>query len=290
MKNLNEIRYHLRSVQQTRQITNAMYLLSTSRMKKAMTHIEYNRNYLHRVRQTMKDILDKSRDVDHPYLEKELEGNRAAYIVIAADKGLCGSYNNNVLNLAYDHIKDHENRYVVTAGIMATEFFRRHGIEPDIELLGIVQDPKLSLARELTSKVFEIYDEDLVDEIYLVYTHFYNSVTQEPRIMRVLPLQLQDFQDVEYEYDYKADFIYEPSASELFSHLVPQYAASLIYGALTMSYASEHSARMTAMQNSTQNADEMISDLTSEYNSARQFAITQEITEIAAGFQYEEGK
>ena len=285
MKNLNEIRHHLRSVQQTRQITNAMYLLSTSRMKKAMTHIEYNRQYLYRVRQTMKDILNKSRVVDHTYLEPRGRGSRAAYLVVAADKGLCGAYNANVLNLAWEHIEDHSQHFIVTAGIMATEFFRRKGIEPDIELLGLIQEPKLSLSRDLIDNLFEIYDSGLMDEVYIVYTHFINSAKQEPRIVRLLPLRLEDFADVEYEYDYEADILYEPSAEEVFSNLVPQYATGMVYGTLTMSYASEHSARMTAMQNSTKNADEMIADLSSKYNSARQFAITQEITEIVAGFQ-----
>ncbi len=288
MKNLNEIRYHLRSIQQTRQITNAMYLLSTSRMKKAMTHIEYNRHYFTRVRQTMKDIINKSRVVHHPYMKGEGEAQSAAYVVIAADKGLCGGYNTNVLNLAWEHIKDHPQRFIVTAGIMATEFFRRKGVEPDIELLGLVQDPKLSLARELIDTIFRIYDEGLTDEIYVVYTHFINSTKQIPRIVRLLPLLLEDYEDVEYEYNYAGDILYEPSEEEVFSNLVPQYATGLVYGALTMSYASEHSARMTAMQNSTKNADEMIDKLSSEYNSARQYAITQEISEIGAGFQYEE--
>ncbi len=284
MQNLTEIRHHLRSVEQTRQITNAMYLLSTSRMKKAMTHIGYNMRYFTRVRATMKDIIEKSHNsVTHPYFADPTPRDRAAYVVVAADKGLCGAYNSNVLKLAWEHIEKHPTHFICTAGIMATEFFERKGITPDIELLGIVQDPKLSLARSLTETMLDLYDQDLMDEVYIVYTHFVNSAKQYPKIIRLLPLKIEDFIDVDVEYQYEADILYEPSPLSVFQTLVPQYAVGLVYGALVMSYASEHSARMTAMQNSTKNADDMIDKLRAQYNGARQYAITREISEIVAG-------
>lgn len=284
MQGLNEIRRHLQAVSQTRQITNAMYLLSSSRMRKAMTHIEYNREYYYRLRTTIKDILSKTQHIQEDYLNKR-EGKRAAFIVVAGDKGLAGAYNSNVLNFALEKIKQFDECYIATVGIMATDFFRQHGFDVDIEYLGVAQDPDLDAARDIADNMMRLYDEDLMDEIYLISTQFINSVSHKPRATRFLPLNLEDYDDVELEYDYSADMLYEPSPEAVLKTLVPQYAIGLIYDILNQSYASEHSARMNAMKNSMDNADEMMKKLNSQYNRARQFAITQEITEIAGGAQ-----
>lgn len=284
MQGLNEIRHHLQAVSQTRQITNAMYLLSSSRMRKAMTHIEYNREYYHRLRTTIKDILSKTHYVQEKYLHKR-NGHRASFVVVASDKGLAGAYNSNVLNFALEKIKQFDQYYIATVGVMATDFFRQHGIDVDIEYLGAAQDPNLDSARDIANNLMRLYDEDLMDEVYLISTQFMNSASHQPRATRFLPLNLEDYDDVELEYEYSADMVYEPSPEEVLKTLVPQYAVGLIYDILNQSYASEHSARMNAMKSSMDNADEMIKKLNSQYNRARQFAITQEITEIAGGAQ-----
>lgn len=285
MQGVNEIRRHLQAVAQTRQITNAMYLLSSSRMRKAMTSIEYNREYYKRLRATIKDILSKTHDVQGKYFAMR-PGQRTAFVVVAGDKGLCGSYNSNVLNYALELIQQHEEHsYVITVGIMATEFFKQKGINIDIEYLGVVQDPNLDAAREIADNLMRVYDEELVDEVFLISTQFINSMLYTPQATRFLPLDLDDYQDVELEYDDLTDIIYEPSAEDVLHTLVPQYAIGLIYDILNQSYASEQSARMNAMKSSTENADDMLKNLNSQYNRARQFAITQEITEISASMQ-----
>lgn len=148
MHNLNDIRHHIRAVTQTRKITNAMYLLSTSRMRRTMKQAEYNREYFKRVRTTMRDILSRSNDIRHPYL-KERPGDRAVFIVIAGDKGLCGAYNENVLNLAYSRMQQFKSCFLITIGIVATQYFTRKGIAPNLEYLGVAQSPMLSDARRI---------------------------------------------------------------------------------------------------------------------------------------------
>ena len=285
MQNMQEIRYRLHAIEQTRQITNAMHLLSSARMKREATRVDYNRLYFNKVRAAVKDILEKSKDVDHPYLKKR-PGNRAAFLVVAGDKGLCGSYNSSVLKFALTQMEGHDEYYLETVGRIATDFFQHRGITPDIELLGVAQNPSLFNARRIMEDLFTLYDEDLMDELYIVHTRFINSRVQYPRCVRLLPLSITDYGDVVADYTYANDMmIYEPSPTEVFNRLVPQYAIGLIFGALVQSFASEQCARMNAMQTATKNADDMIAKLSLEYNRARQFAITNEIVEIVAGSQ-----
>ena len=193
-KNMNELRAHIRAVCQTRQITNAMYLLSASRMKKTMQNVNYCRNYFYRVQSAVKDILIKSPQIEHPYLNKR-PGKRAGYIVIAGDKGMCGAYNHNVLNYAWDCMRQTEGGYLVTVGICATEFFKKKGIAPDYEYIGIAQNPTIGNARSVKDNMFDLYNTGLVDEIYLVYTRFLNTAVQYPRRVRLLPLSISTIID-----------------------------------------------------------------------------------------------
>lgn len=282
MSGTSEIRRHIRAVENTRQLTNAMYLLSTARMKKAIQRVNYTGEYYRRVRATVKDILAKSSGVHHPYLEHR-PGNRAAFLVVAGDKGMCGGYNNTVLNFAWQQMQLFERRYLATIGVMATRYFKQKGITPDIELLGVAHNPTLYDARSIVTSLFAEYDMNLMDEIYVIYTRFVNSAVQYPLCVRLLPLQLDDYSDVELEYSYDADMLYVPSPQEMFDTLVPQYAVGLVYGALVNAVASEHCARMNAMQSATGNAEEMLKQLKKQYNAARQLAITQEILELSGG-------
>ncbi len=278
MQNTNEIRAHIAAVKQTRKITNAMHLVASSRLKKVMSHIEYNNAYFSRVQATMKDILQSSESVTHQYLTGR-GGDRRTYIVVAGDKGLAGAYNASVLNLAYETIsqrKEKKETYLLTVGLVATEFFKARGMQPDIETTGAVQDPSLSNARKLA---FDIYDDDLTDEVYIIYTSFYGDTKNRPVIRRLLPIVRGDYEQIAAHK--MSDIIYEPSAQELFSLLVPQYVTGILFGALVQAYAAEHFARMNAMQSATRNADEMLKKLQTQYNMARQAAITQEITEIS---------
>ena len=281
MQNLNEIKNHISAVEQTGKITNAMYLLSTSRMKRALVKAEYNRDYYRRARATMKDIIEKSATVEHPYLTVHGVG-KPIFVIMASDKGLAGAYNANIMNYALKLIEQKPDCYIMTIGIMASVFLKKHGRTPDIEILGVAQNPVLYSARDLERELFQMFTTKQVNEVYLVFTRFFNSALQQPAHVKVLPLDIHDYLDVEVEHTYTADMIYEPSPQAVFDALVPQYAVGIIYGALVQAYASEQSARMTAMQSATRNADEMLKKLRSKFSIARQFAITQEISEITA--------
>ncbi|MEG1560335.1 MAG: ATP synthase F1 subunit gamma [Clostridia bacterium] len=285
-KNINELREHIGAIKETRQITNAMYLLSASRMKKIMPHVDYNREYFSRIRSAVKDILFRSPSLEHDYLRDEnaIFGRRA-YLILAADKGMAGGYNHNVLQFALEKISNEENPYIATIGIYASEFFKKKGYPPDREFLGMAQNPSVGNSRALKDTFFELYNHEEIGELNVIYTRFDSPVKQYPWCVRLLPLTIADYQNVTVEYDYDRDMIYHPSPETVFFELVPQYAVGLLYGALSQSYASEHCARMNAMQSATKNADDLIKKLQYAYHSARQLGITQELTEIvAAGF------
>lgn len=286
MENISELKQHLHAVEQTRQISNAMYLLSTSRMKKSMQNIEYNLSYMRRLRSTMKDIISKTKHnmLTDPFIELT-EGGKALFFVITSDKGLCGGYNSAVVNSALEKMRDFEKPVLYSLGLKGTEMFTAHGIKPDGSWYGASQLPSLHLASELGEKMVELYDNKEVSEVYIVYTEYVNSAVQKPVCRRVLPLLRRDFDDVEYENKYETEVIYEPDIQTVFDQMVPQYIVGMMYDVIMQSAASENAARMTAMQNATKNADKMTAKLSEQINAVRQLVITNEITEIAAATQ-----
>lgn len=283
MENISELKQHLRAIEQTRQISNAMYLLSTSRMKKSMQNIDYNLLYLKKLRSTIKDIISKTKHnmQSDPFLELT-EGGKALFFVITSDKGLCGGYNSEVVNLAMEKMREHSDTVVYSLGLKGAEMFVNHGITPEHSWYGASQKPSLHLARELGSQIVDLYDDCTVSEVYIVYTEYVNSAVQVPVCKRVLPLLRRDLDDVEYENKYTADVLYEPDLQTVFDQMVPQYIIGMMYDVMMQSAASENAARMTAMQNATKNADKMIARLSEQINAVRQLIITNEITEIAA--------
>ena len=279
MASMSDIRHSIRSISETEQITRAMHLISTSKMKKAISRYEANHVHFERVQSALKDMLMHTRDLEHPYVG-ESEGGKAAYVVIAADKGLCGGYNHNVLNLALEHMQRSAERYILTVGQVARAFFDRRGYMVDVEFLHVSQNPSLYNARNITKDILELYDSGLMNEVYVVYTKFTSVLKQEPRVIKLLPVSISNFVDVETEAQYSGELFYHPSVKQVFDKLIPQYIVGLVYGCLVQSFASEQCARMTAMESATQNAEELISSLTMQYNRARQSAITNEISEI----------
>ncbi len=284
MASMGDIKHSIRSISETEQITRAMHLISTSKMKKAIAKFEANHVHFERVQSALKDIFSHSHDIHHPYIG-ESEHGRAAYVVIAADKGLCGGYNHNVLNFALETMQQSEERYILTVGQEARAFFERRGFMVDVEFLHVSQNPSLYNARNITKDILELYDNGLMDEVYVIYTDFSSVFLQEPKAIKLLPLSISNFEGVDTETSYSAEMNYHPSPREVFDILVPQYMIGLVYGCLVQSYASEHCARMTAMENATDNAEDMIHDLTKQYNRARQAAITNEISEIMGALE-----
>jgi F-type H+-transporting ATPase subunit gamma len=282
MLNMNEIKQRIRSIRQTRQITKAMYLISSVKLKKAMDRYAQNAFYIDRIRSIMKDILLHLGEVDHPFLQHRT-GNRTAFLVIAGDKGLAGAYNHNVLSLALKKILETDERYVFTVGHMASQFFHRRKIMVDVEFLHTAQNPKLSNARQIAEVFIDLYEQNLIDKVYIIYTHMINTMRQQLRVLKLLSLELSDFEDVKVEEAHFGSLEYDPDPNTVFESLVPQYVIGIVYATLVQAYASEQSCRMHAMDNATHNADEMIDNLDREYRRARQTAVTQEIIEVVSG-------
>lgn len=283
MNNTNEIKQRLKAVSETRQITNAMYLLSSSRMKKAMQNIDFNLFYMKRLRATIKDILSKAKrnNIHDKFIDDNGSGS-AVFVVITSDKGLCGGYNSAVIHEALSKMKDYDEPLVISLGLMGDRLLKNAGITPEFSWYGASQHPTLNLAEQVANKLIELYLTNDYHEVYIVYTEFVNSSVQTPKCVRLLPLLRRDYTDVNYEYNYQAQAIYEPSIEKVFEHLVYQYITGFMYDVFMQSSASENIARMTAMQNATRNADEMTAALSAQLNAARQLQITNEITEIAA--------
>ncbi len=283
MLSISDIKRRVAGIRQTRQITKAMYLISSVKLRKALNRQEQNATYIQKVRSTIKDILLHMGEADHPFLRKNHMGERTAFIVIAGDKGLAGAYNHNVLNTAMREIAAVKDRYIFTVGHVATQFFNRRGYMVDIEFLHTAQDPQLFNAREICDALVDLYEQDMIDNVMIVYTHLVSTFHQEPRVLQILPLDLDSFQDVETESHYTGTIEYEPSVDVVFKSLVSQYVVGLIYATLVQSFACEQSARMRAMDSATENAEKMIGELDQEYRRARQAAITNEIIEIVSG-------
>jgi F-type H+-transporting ATPase subunit gamma len=278
MANPNEIRHRIAAVEQTRKITGAMEMVSSNRMRRVMGHIEYNRQYFEHIRKMMRELLSATHDLSHPYLHERPEGRRT-YIVMSGDKGLCGSYNAAVLEYMDARLDEHPDSTLITIGNTAEEHYRRRGRVPDIAMLGIVQDPTLKTARRFAREIMRLYDENLTDEIHVVYTSFYGETKNKPVEVRLLPIYMEDYEDVS---DAQAlnELMFLTTPQAMFDQLVPQYVLGLAFGMMVQAYASEHYSRMNAMHNSTSNAQDMLKSLTTQYNLARQSAITNEIAEI----------
>ena len=217
MASPSEIRHHIAAVEQTKKITGAMELVSSTRMKRVMRHIEQNRLYFENVQRTMKELLLTSQNVSHPYLCETCNDNtgHCTFIVISGDKGLCGSYNHNILQLALDNILQHEHHSIITIGNTAEEFFRKNNMTPDISLLGIAQDPSLSKARVLVREVMDLFDSGHTEEVRIVYTSFYGKTKNKPVVRRLLPILLDDYSDIS-EIETLHEIMYHPSPQEVF--------------------------------------------------------------------------
>ncbi len=283
MSNMSELKNRLYAIKQTRQITGAMYLLSTSRAKKAMQNIDYNIAYLHKLRATMKDIVSKAKenDMHNRFIDMPGEGVNL-YVVITSDKGLCGNYNSDIVEKAQEELRKENDYVLLSIGSVGTAMFENSGIKPDYSWCDILSHPTLSMASNIAETIIELYTSHEVDEAFIVYTEYSKSGVLTPVCKRVLPLLRRDFADIEFDFLYTAYPIYEPSINAVFERLVPSYITAYMYDVFMQSAASENSARMKSMQSATENADEMIDELTKKINAERQLSITNEILEISA--------
>jgi F-type H+-transporting ATPase subunit gamma len=280
MKGTSQIKHSIKATRDISQITSAMRLISTSKMQKAIKRYRANSIYFNKVRQAMKDILLHSPNgIQHPFLKPQKKGVKA-YVVLAADKGMCGGYNHNILSFAQKQMESEGDKLVITVGQETRVFFEKKNIPIDIEYLHIAQDPSLYNARNLASDLTEMYMRGDISEVNIVFTRFYSSIRQTPAMFKLLPVSLDDFKDVEEEPVQKQELDYYPSLESVLKVLITQYIVGIIYGALVQAFASEQSQRMMAMENATKNANEMVDKYTVQLNRARQASITSDITEI----------
>lgn len=286
MAGVTEVREHMRSVSETVKITNAMYLISSSKLKKARKQLDEVKPYFEKLQSTIADILRHSPDMNHPYFDKrpEVEVKKRGYVVITADKGLAGAYNHNVLKMAEAQLQEPGEHSLYVVGQAGRNYFNHRKIPIDAEFLYTAQDPTVPRARDISDLLVNFYNRGLIDECYITYTHMVSPLLLQPRTIKILPLDKEAMTSSAPETKrYRQIAAYIPSVNAVLDNVVPGYVKGIIFGALVESFSSEQSARMTAMDAATKNAREMIKSLSLEYNRARQAAITQEISEIVGG-------
>lgn len=279
---LNDIKRRIKSVNSTMQITKAMELVSTSKLKRARVRLDKSKPYFETVLESIKDVLANAKGIKHPFLEKR-EVKNTLYILITSDKGLAGGYNANVNKLLQSDIKDKETAKIITVGVKGRDYFRRRGYTILESLTGISETPEASDARHIGEKAIELYRAGEVDEIKIVYTQFKSTISYVPEIITLLPATFEEKEKSLDNKGYRALTRFEPSEEAVLDYLIPKYINSTIYGAMIEASASESGSRRLAMENATDNADEMIRSLELVKNRARQAAITQEISEIVSG-------
>lgn len=294
MANMQEIRSRINSVKDTMKITNAMYLISSAKLRKARNDHDAVSPYFDTLQRTIADILARDPDLGGEGLFEDtaarIEGKEdvsKCYIIIASDKGLAGAYNHNVFKLAEEKFSEKKGQNeLILVGHMGINYFKNmEDVTVDEDNIYPAADPVVYRAQEIADQVIERFLDGRYDEVHVVYTKMINSMAFEPRTFKVLPLDRGMFDDVPENETALQEPEYSPSPAELLQHIVPNYVKGLIYGAMVESYACEQSARMTAMDNATTNAKDMIAELSLIYNRVRQAQITQEITEIVSGAQ-----
>ena len=280
MASMRDIKRRKSSIQSTQQITKAMKLVSTVKLQKAKTHAEQTQPYFNHMYQTMSSMLAKSSNINHPYLTPG-ESDRKAVIVITSNRGLAGGYNSNIVKLVTSGDLDRTKLDIYAVGGKGAETLARRGYDIKEDSSEIMEGPTYQDAKNLCNKVLDSFSKGEIGEIYLAYTHFKNTVSQEAKLIKLLPVEVDPTQ--EDGSDDNVMMNYEPNEEEALGMIIPKYITSIFYGALVEAVASENGARMQAMDSATSNAEEMISDLSLKYNRARQGSITQELTEIIAG-------
>lgn len=272
-----EIKNRIRSMESTRQITKAMEMVAASKLRRAQAQVLSSRPYFEILYSTIADIASSNRDFSSPYLQ-ERPVKKALYIVIAGDRGLAGGYNSNILKLVQSEIAG-KDAVVLPIGKKALDYFRSKQITTFTEHYAEAAELTVGDCFSVSKQVSKAFLAGEFDQIVVAYTNFVSVLAQTPAAMQLLPLEKPEKKEAVN----RGDILYEGDSEEVFAAIIPEYLGGVIYGALCESRASEQAARRAAMDSATQNADDMIDDLSLKFNRARQAAITQEITEIVAG-------
>ena len=287
MPGMKEIRDRINSVSQIMKITNAMYLIASSNLRKAKKNLENTVPYFEKLQSTIHHILDHTPELEEykffdKRTDKKPEDKMIGYIVVTADKGLAGAYNHNVLKVADEEMAKHKNTCLFVVGQIGRHYFSRKNVTIDGEFLYTAQNPTLYRARSMAETITDLYLRKYLDEVYVIYTKMVTSMKMEPEVLKLFPMEREDFKNPLKKQTHNIA-TFRPSPEKVLDHLIPNYLKGLLYGVLIEAFSSEQNARMTAMSSATDAAKESISQLSLQYNRARQAAITQEITEIVGG-------
>ncbi|MGT2932461.1 F0F1 ATP synthase subunit gamma [Streptococcus catagoni] len=282
---LSEIKAKIISTEKTSKITSAMRMVSSSKLVKSEQAARDFQIYASKIRQITTDLLKTELDEgsENPMLVSR-PVQKTGYIVITSDKGLVGGYNSKILKSIMEMIEEYHkdgDYSIISIGSVGSDFFKARGMNVSFELRGLEDQPSFEEVRKIISKSVSMYQNEIFDELYVCYNHHVNSLTSQVRVQQMLPIS--DLVAEEATEEGVSGFELEPNYQQILDQLLPQFTESLIYGAIIDAKTAEHAAGMTAMQTATDNAKNVINDLTIQYNRARQAAITQEITEIVAG-------
>ena len=275
-----EIKNRIRSMESTKQITKAMEMVAASKLRRAQAQVLNSRPYFEILYTTIQDIVRDTKDLSSPYLQ-ERDVKKVIYLVIAGDRGLAGGYNSNILKLVMTELQG-KDASVLPIGKKAVDFFRNKGIPSLTDSYAEAADVSIGDCFSVANQLSKAFLAGEFDEVHIAYTNFVSVLSQVPATMQLLPLKKTDTNS-NSDGKPRCDTIYEHDPEEVFASIVPEYLGGVLYGCLCESRAAEQAARRSAMDSATQNADEMIADLSLKFNRARQAAITQEITEIVAG-------
>lgn len=279
MASAKEIRTQIKAIQNTAKITKAMEMVAASKMRKAQDRVVAARSYAEGIRRIVGNLMQSHPEYQHPFLVEREEVKKVGVIVVTTDKGLCGGLNTNALKATLQLMKSQTvDIEAFTIGRRGTQFMRRVGADMQGIIENISDTPELADILGVVTLAMERYLSGELDEVFLVYSEFVNTMTQEPKVMRLLPCPLPEEKHSGYW-----DYLYEPEAKEVLEGVLRRYVESLVYHAILENKACEQSARMVAMKAASDNASDIVKELSITYNKARQAAITQELAEICAG-------
>jgi len=281
MPNLLDIRRRIRSVRNTQQLTKAMKTVSAAKLRRAQERVFSARPYADQLKRVLGNLTSRLENVSHPLLEIRTE-ERILFVVVTADRGLCGAFNSNITRTGQVFIRDHKQQTIqlVTVGRKGRDFFRRRAVPIRAEFINIFSKLDYGHAKDISEAVIQAYTDSEVDAVYILYNEFKSVIQQRVVVEKMLPLSRGDLKETEQQ---QVDYIFEQPPQEIVNRLLPRYVEIQVYRALLESAASEHGARMASMDTASRNAGDMIDMLTLNMNRVRQAAITREIIEVVSG-------
>ena len=283
MASLKEIDSRIKSTKKMKQITKAMNMVSSSKLRRAEKNTKQFEPYMEKMQDAITAIAGASKNSSHPMLRPR-HIQRSGYLVITSDKGLAGAYSSNVLKRLVNDIKEkHTNSdeySIIVLGQSGVDFLKNRGYEVESSVVDVPDQTSFKSIQAIAKHAIDLFSEEHIDELKIYYSHYVSVLENKPSVKQVLPLSQEDSSQGQGQ---MSSYEFEPDKDSILRVILPQYVESLIYGTILDAKASEHAARMTAMKNASDNATELIDDLSLQYNRARQAEITQQITEIVGG-------